>query len=552
MLQHQIQAGFRLRVERVQRDIPAFQVEFLEALAHDGNLVGLLIHQGAAQIILAGHRHGREDAMAAAIMLELFAIYRYQLLFGGWATHLGLESQPRPIRRRGVHCLQGSGKSGLAGRGIPAVGPGTNAQRPTLRLREYFGESRQGLGPAPSAGHNRANRHGYPHVPMDNNAAERALRKLAVARKNFYGSGSEWSGELACGCFTLLATLGQQGICPRRILRCIWKRARVRGQSPGPSGRVSALEVERGKAGSLVHSRASAMSAEAGRRYCGREFSAADLTHIRERLQIKPVLGRVALSRRVCQDFGWGNALGQPKAMSCRVALLRMEKDGLLQLPPPLSKNGGGRRRFELSSASDPREPVQASVSALESLVFQRVAGAKLSSLWNELIQRYHYLGYRPLSGAQMRYLVWSADGRLLAALGFGASAWQVKSRDQYIGWNHPQRAWGLHRIVNNARFLILPWVRCGGLASRILSGIVQPLRADWRLRYGYQPLLLESFVEIPRFTGTAYRAANWIRLGHTQGRGKLEKHHRQIGPRKEIWIYPLHPNFRQILCTSP
>jgi hypothetical protein len=99
---------------------------------------------------------------------------------------------------------------------------------------------------------------------------------------------------------------------------------------------------------------------------------------------------------------------------------------------------------------------------------------------------------------------------------------------------------------------LILPWVKGCGLASRILSGIVKPLRADWSLRYGYQPLLLESFVEIPRFTGTSYRAANWIRLGQTQGRGKLEKHHRQIGPRKEIWIYPLHPNFRQNLCTSP
>jgi hypothetical protein len=228
-----------------------------------------------------------------------------------------------------------------------------------------------------------------------------------------------------------------------------------------------------------------------------------------------------------------------------------MEKDGLLQLHPPLRKNGQGKRRFELSSASDPREPVQAPLRALEPLVFQRVEKGKPSSLWNELIQRHHYLGYRPLSGAQMRYLVWSGDGRLLAAVGFGASAWQVKPRDQYIGWTHQQRARGLHRIVNNARFLILPWVTCCGLASRILSGILKPLRADWSLRYGYQPVLLESFVEIPRFTGTSYRAANWIRLGQTQGRGKLEKHHRQIVPRKEIWIYPLHPHFRLLLCAE-
>jgi hypothetical protein len=309
--------------------------------------------------------------------------------------------------------------------------------------------------------------------------------------------------------------------------------------------------MERGKAGGLAKPGASAVSAEPGRRYCGREFSAADLAQIRELLQLQPILGRVALSRRVCQDLGWLNGLGQPKEMSGRVALLRMEKDGLIHLPEPLRKNGRGQRRLPLSAASDPQEPVQESVKALEPLVFQRVQGRRVSPLWNELIERYHYLGYRPLSGAQMRYLVWSGDGRLLAALGFGASAWQVKARDQYIGWNHQQRPAGLHRIVNNARFLILPWVKCAGLASRILSGIIQPLRTDWSWRYGYQPVLLETFVEIPRFTGASYRAANWIRLGRTQGRGKLEKQHCQIRPLKEIWVYALHPDFREILCAT-
>lgn len=296
------------------------------------------------------------------------------------------------------------------------------------------------------------------------------------------------------------------------------------------------------------------MSPEPARRYCGREFSPAELDHIRQLLELRPVLGRVALSRRICQDLGWLNVLGQPKEMSCRVALLRMEKAGLIVLPPPLTKGGRGPRRFQLqlSAASEPREPVQASVQALEPLVFERVEKGPRSSLWNELIQRYHYLGYRPLSGAQLRYLVWSADCRLLAALGFGASAWQAKPRDQYIGWTHPQRVRGLHRIVNNVRFLILPWVRCPGLASRILSAIPTPLRADWIWRYGFEPVLLESFVQVPHFSAISYRAAAWIRLGATQGRGKLEKNHQQALPLKEIWIYPLHPHFRQILCATP
>ena len=294
------------------------------------------------------------------------------------------------------------------------------------------------------------------------------------------------------------------------------------------------------------------MKPEPHRRYCGHDFSAADLAHIQELLGRQPALNRAQLSRQVCQDLGWRNGGGQLQAMSCRVALLRMEKDGLLQLPKPLKKNGNGRTVPGLTAASALRAPVREPVAALEPLQFQSVRTQADSRLWNELIQRHHYLGYRPLSGAQMRYLIWSGEGRLLAALGFGASAWQVKPRDQHIGWTHQQRASGLHRIVNNARFLILPWVKCSGLASRILSGIVKPLRVDWSLRYGYQPVLLESFVETPRFTGTSYRAANWIKLGQTQGRGKLEKHHRQIGPRKEVWVYPLHPKFRQILCATP
>jgi len=309
--------------------------------------------------------------------------------------------------------------------------------------------------------------------------------------------------------------------------------------------------MERGKEGGLEHAGAGTMNAQAARRYCGREFSPAELDQIRKLLEFRPVLGRVALSRRICQDLGWLNVLGQPKEMSCRVALLRMEKEGLIRLPPPLSRGGGGPRRFAFSAASDPKEPVQAPVRALEPLTFQRVEKS-LSSLWNELIQRYHYLGYRPLSGAQMRYLVWSADGRLLAALGFGASAWQVKPRDQHIGWNHQQRVRGLHRIVNNARFLILPWVRCPGLASRILSALSTPLRADWTWRYGYEPVLLESFVEVPRFSGASYRAAAWLRLGVTRGRGKLEKNHQQVAPVKDVWIYPLHPLYRQVLCAAP
>jgi hypothetical protein len=169
--------------------------------------------------------------------------------------------------------------------------------------------------------------------------------------------------------------------------------------------------------------------------------------------------------------------------------------------------------------------------------------------LWNELIERHHYLRYKPLPGAQLRYLVFS-DSHLLAALGFGASAWKVAPRDRWIGWSAEERSHNLHLVVNNARYLILPWIRSPNLASRILAGVARQLPGDWESRYHYQPVLLETFVERERFQGTCYRAANWIHVGHTQGRGKLDRWTQRLLPVKEIFLYPLRRDFRRRLCS--
>ncbi len=163
------------------------------------------------------------------------------------------------------------------------------------------------------------------------------------------------------------------------------------------------------------------------------------------------------------------------------------------------------------------------------------------------IIERYHYLGYTPLPGAQLRYFV-SMDKQILALLGFGASAWQVAPRDNFIGWDHEQRRKGLPLIVNNARFLILPWVQSKNLASKILAMIARQLPINWCERYNIQPVLMETFVEIGRFSGTCYRAANWIHVGQTKGRGKLGPNGVQSVPIKNIFLYPLVRNFRTIL----
>lgn len=150
----------------------------------------------------------------------------------------------------------------------------------------------------------------------------------------------------------------------------------------------------------------------------------------------------------------------------------------------------------------------------------------------------------------RLRYFV-RAAGEVVALLSFAASAWKTQPRDEFIGWTREQRERNLHLVINNARFLILPWVRCRNLASRGLALIIRRLADDWHARYTYRPVLLETFVEKPRFTGTCYKAANWQYLGDTQGRGKLDRLHRHAEPVKSIWVYPLASDFRQHLCNG-
>jgi hypothetical protein len=269
---------------------------------------------------------------------------------------------------------------------------------------------------------------------------------------------------------------------------------------------------------------------ETAGRYCGRLFTGKEIDRIRKLIVSDGKLNRAQLSRIVCDEFNWLRPDGRSKEMSCRVAMLRMERDGLIILPPPQKGNGNGKNRPRLTSVSNPKEAISLPAGALGKLLFRPVNTPDDSKLWNELIERHHYLGYKPLPGAQIRYLVFG-NSHLLAALGFGAAAWTVAPRDKFIGWTTQQRRHNLHLVVNNARFLILPWVTSHNLASRILAGIARQLPQDWQERYS-----------------TCYRAANWTHVGQTQGRGKLDRHYRYSLPVKDIFLYPLDKHFRQTL----
>lgn len=278
-------------------------------------------------------------------------------------------------------------------------------------------------------------------------------------------------------------------------------------------------------------------------RYSGRDFSAEELVAIRTRIETVANLSRWALSIWICQQLGWRKPDGGLKEMSCRVALLRMEKDGLLRLPPPQRRNGNGKCKPKLTAATDPHPPVCLPAGKLGPLELAIVNDKQDSQLWNEYIERYHYLGYQPLPGAQLRYFVY-ANQQLVALLGFGAAAWSLAPRDRWIGWSASSRKAHLHQVVNNARFLILPWIESKNLASCILGRVSRRLASDWKARYLIEPLLVETFVDAQRFRGTCYRAANWKYLGQTKGRGKKGPH-KPTCPIKDIWVYPLRSNFR-------
>ncbi len=234
---------------------------------------------------------------------------------------------------------------------------------------------------------------------------------------------------------------------------------------------------------------------------------------------------------------------GSLKDMSCRVALLRMYREGLIELPAPRHKVNPCRSFARRTPQAEPEPLLEAAVHELTGLRLAVVERTD-SALWNEYIDRYHYLGYKPLPGAQLRYFAYAGE-RLVGLLGFGAAAWKSGPRDEWIGWSRTQRHRNLGGVINNARFLILPWVRVSSLASKLLAMAARSLPAHWEGRYGYRPVLLETFVEAERFAGTCYRAANWTCVGQTQGRGKLGDHRLGQVPVKTVWVYPLAKDFR-------
>jgi hypothetical protein len=286
---------------------------------------------------------------------------------------------------------------------------------------------------------------------------------------------------------------------------------------------------------------------------CGADFTADIIARIQEKVESEPTISRRALSRRVCTWLGWEDARGNPKVMSCRVALLRLHRRGVIGLPElAAGRPGGQKQRSEEVPITEPtlidcclEDLGHVDIVAVEN------GSCNASRTWNVLMSRYHYLGAGPLCGAQIRYLIRSPRYGWLGGLSFSAAAWRVGARDRWIEWDDPTRAKHLHKVVCNSRFLILPQVKVKNLASHVLSLCARRIPEDWFHRYGYRPALMETYVQRDRFKGTCYRAANWEHVGTTKGRGRQDRQRSHAVPIKDVYVYPLCGNVREELHSE-
>jgi hypothetical protein len=282
----------------------------------------------------------------------------------------------------------------------------------------------------------------------------------------------------------------------------------------------------------------------------GRRLSPAQLQDLRQWVGENPEWSRWRLSRELATRWDWRNGAGVLKDMAARTLLVKLAQRGLIQLPAR-RQVPTNRMRCAVQPASGvwELEPICCRLSDLEPLTLQEVSTESVGRAWvKEALARFHYLGFGGAVGENLQYVVRDAQNRPLACLVFGAAAWKCQDRDRFIGWTAAQRQKHLALVGNNTRFLILPWVRVPDLGSWILGRVASRIAPDWQGKYGHSILLLETFVEQPRFGGTVYRAANWQRVGRTTGRTRQDRHTCIQVAAKDIYVYPLRRGFREVL----
>lgn len=284
-------------------------------------------------------------------------------------------------------------------------------------------------------------------------------------------------------------------------------------------------------------------------RYRARDLTVEDIAHIHAAIVAHYARGRSFIARALCELWDWRQPNGGYKEFAARDLLLRLEEAGLIELPPRQRVKSNVSKKTYAQIPLYTQQPLSGAVGDYPAPVVEEVQAAH-SELWDYLLHHYHYLGRPQLVGEHLKQLVF-IEGQVVGCLGWASAAWKIAARDRHIGWTASVKRTRLHLITNNVRFLIVPWVRVAGLASKVLALSVRGLPRCWEQRYGHRVYLAETFVDLSRFAGTCYRAANWVCVGETQGHAKRGNAYHRHGVVKGIYLYPLDRHWRQVLTRE-
>ena len=287
---------------------------------------------------------------------------------------------------------------------------------------------------------------------------------------------------------------------------------------------------------------------------CGRAVGPEEIRHIREVARMCRGLSRHELELTLCEHWGWYGAGGKAQVRACRKVLERLERDGFVELPAKREQSQRKSRRPRAESFQEgpaPEAELRCVLDDVRPVVLEGVGDPKEMARWNATVGRYHPLGYKAPFGRSLRYDIRSRRG-LLGCLLVASGARALRCRDEWIGWSAPQRLSNLPYVINNSRFLVLPWVRVSDLASHVLGQLVRQVRDDWFVRWGYRPVLMETFVDPAHHRGVCYRASGWRQIGQTSGSGLRLANHSYTTSRKRVFVHPLARDFRALLQSDP
>ena len=285
---------------------------------------------------------------------------------------------------------------------------------------------------------------------------------------------------------------------------------------------------------------------------CGREITREQLSEILETVGLFASLSRKELAATICEHLGWVTLTGNNKLDACTKLLEKLESKGLIRLPAKQEQYRRNRiqRPIVLTSRTDRRAAISGNLKDIGQVSVEVVVDKASTGLWDGYVSRYHYLGYKQPFGYFLRYFIESEQG-ILGCLLFAGAAKALGVRDRWIGWREPDRLRNLAWVINNSRFLIFPWVSVKNLASHVLGQVNRRLQADWHQRWGYSPVLMETFINPAKYCGSCYKAANWQYLGMTTGEGLVRKGKRYRTSSKMILVKPLVKAFRSLLCSQ-